>query len=108
MDRFLHLRRRKRTRDGIAEAILMSGQANEQTSAEVTYLVNLIQNKTPVMVKLINDQEVTGWIEYYDKSFIRVTREKEPNRFIYKDQIRYIAELGGAATPSGKKGKSLM
>jgi sRNA-binding regulator protein Hfq len=100
------MRRRRRTRDGIAEAILMTGQANEQTNAEVMYLATLIQNKTPVLVKLLNDQEVSGWIEYYDKSFIRLTRNNEPNLFIYKDQIRYIAEVGGATNQRGRRANS--
>jgi sRNA-binding regulator protein Hfq len=46
------------------------------------------------MVKLVNDEEIFGWIEYYDRSFIRITRDKVPNVFVYKDQIKYIVEHG--------------
>jgi host factor-I protein len=38
---------------------------------------------------------VEGWIEYYDKSMLRLTREKEPNLFIFKHDIVYISEDGG-------------
>ena len=81
-----------RQRDYIAEMILNSSRVEEQTNAEVHYLTRLIQNKIPVIVKLTNDEEVKGWIEYYDKNFIRVTRGSDPNVFIYKDQIKYIVD----------------
>lgn len=81
-----------RPRDYIAEMILKSSRVEEQTNAEVRYLTRLAQNKVPVLVKLTNDEEIRGWIEYYDKTFIRVTRKNEPNVFIYKEQIKYIAE----------------
>ena len=35
-----------------------------------------------------------GWIEYYDQKMIRLTREGEPNLFIYKHDILYISESG--------------
>ena len=44
------------------------------------------------MVKLLNNEEIEGWIEYYDKRFIRVTRNRDANMFIYKHQIKYIRE----------------
>jgi sRNA-binding regulator protein Hfq len=78
--------------DGIAESILQSRQVEEQTNAEVRYLTNLIRNRTSVVVKLVNNEEITGWIEYYDKNFIRVTRNSEPNVFVFKDKIKYIFE----------------
>jgi host factor-I protein len=38
---------------------------------------------------------VSGWIEYYDKNMVRLTREGAPNLFIFKHEIMYIAEQGG-------------
>jgi host factor-I protein len=35
---------------------------------------------------------VHGWVEYYDRNMIRVTRDGKPNLFIYKNQIAYLAE----------------
>jgi host factor-I protein len=35
---------------------------------------------------------VQGWIEYYDKNMVRLTREGAPNLFIFKHDIMYIAE----------------
>ena len=45
-------------------------------------------------VKLAGGEEVTGVIEYYDHSFIRITRQGEPNLFIFKHAIKYVVELG--------------
>ena len=35
---------------------------------------------------------VRGWIEYYDRRMVRLTREGAPNLFIFKHEIAYIAE----------------
>jgi len=40
-------------------------------------------------------QTVSGWIEYYDKHMVRLTREGAPNLFIFKHEIMYIADDGG-------------
>jgi RNA chaperone Hfq len=61
----------------------------------VRYLKHLIETQTPVRVKLSNGEEVSGTIEYYDHSFIRLTRHDGPNLFIYKHDIVYLVE-GGA------------
>lgn len=69
-----------------------SHRAPEQTLQEVQYLKKLIENQTPVCVKLRNNEEVRGFIEYYDTAFIRVTRAKAPNLFIFKHDIKYLYE----------------
>ena len=40
----------------------------------------------------------TGTIEYYDHSFIRLTRKDGPNLFIYKHDIKYLVEGGLSGT----------
>jgi sRNA-binding regulator protein Hfq len=67
-------------------------RAPEQTFEEVRYLKYLIDNGIPVRVKLRDNSEVAGSIEYYDHSFIRLTRHTEPNLFIYKHEIKYLYE----------------
>jgi sRNA-binding regulator protein Hfq len=69
-------------------------RAPEQTFEEVRYLKHLIQSATPVRVRLGNGEEVSGIIEYYDHSFIRLTRMNEPNLFIFKHDILYMIEEG--------------
>lgn len=69
-----------------------STKAPEQTLEEPKYLRSLIEKKTPVWVKLTDNQIVTGTLEYFDIAFVRLTREDAPNLFIYKHDIKYIAE----------------
>ena len=67
----------------------------EETFEEAGLLKALGEKQKPVNVKLMDGQTVTGWIEYYDKAMIRLTREGAPNLFIFKHQIMYIAEDSG-------------
>ncbi|HWR51108.1 MAG TPA: hypothetical protein VN428_08375 [Bryobacteraceae bacterium] len=69
-----------------------SSRAPEQTFEEVRYIKYLIENEVPVRIRLRNDEVISGTIEYYDHSFIRVTRGKEPNLFIFKHDIKYLYE----------------
>ena len=64
----------------------------EHTGEEVRYLKHLIEDEIPIRVKLSDNNEVSGTIEYYDASFIRVTRRDGPNLFIYKHDIKYLYE----------------
>ena len=66
----------------------------DETFAEAAYLKELGQKRTPVTVKLATGETVRGRIEDYDQKMIRLTREGEPNLFIYKHDILYIAEAG--------------
>jgi host factor-I protein len=69
-------------------------RAPEHTFEESKYLRRLIENATAVRVKLSNNEEVTGVVEYYDASFIRITRNGKPNLFIFKHDIKYLIEEG--------------
>ncbi len=73
----------------------------EDTRQEAEYLKALGEQQTPVVIKLLDGEEVRGWIEYYDRDMVRLTREGAPNLFIYKNEIAYLAEEGPrrAASP---------
>jgi host factor-I protein len=64
----------------------------EETYEEALYLKMIGEKQKSVSVKLMDGEVVKGWIEYYDKGMIRLTREGEPNLFIFKHEIMYIAE----------------
>ena len=68
-------------------------KAPEQTFEEVKYLRHLIEHKVPVRVRLTDNEEVDGVIEFYDAGFVRLTREAAPNLFLYKHDIKYLYEL---------------
>jgi host factor-I protein len=72
---------------------ISQAKAPDQTLEEVNYLKRLIENRVRVRVRLSDNQEVDGIIEFYDTHFIRVTREGEPNLFLYKHDIKYLYEL---------------
>jgi host factor-I protein len=68
----------------------------EDTFEEALYLKMLGEKQKTVSVRLMDGEVVKGWIEYYDKNMIRLTREGEPNLFIFKHEIMYIAEDSSA------------
>ncbi|MGA3187265.1 MAG: hypothetical protein ABSF22_09145 [Bryobacteraceae bacterium] len=68
-------------------------KAPDQTFAEVQYLRHLIDDRVPVRVRLSDNQEVDGVVEFYDANFIRITRTGEPNLFLFKHDIKYLYEL---------------
>jgi host factor-I protein len=66
----------------------------EDTLEEAAYLKLLGEKQKLVSIKLAHGEVVRGWIEYYDKNMVRLTREDGPNLFIFKHEIMYIAEDG--------------
>ncbi len=64
----------------------------DETFEEAAYLKALGEKQKPVSIKLVDGEIVRGWVEYYDRDMIRLTREGAPNLFIFKHDIMYIAE----------------
>ena len=64
----------------------------EETFEEAGYLKSLGEKQKIVSIKLVDGEIVRGWVEYYDRNMIRLTREGAPNLFIFKHEIMYIAE----------------
>lgn len=62
----------------------------EQTNAEEYYYLKQMSNKTSMVVVLVNDEELHGWIEWYDKDVIKLNRKREPNLVIPKHNVRYM------------------
>ena len=67
----------------------------DQTFEEPKYLRQLIETRAAVRVRMVDNQEYEGVIEYYDVNFLRLTREGAPNLFIFKQDIKYVADLNG-------------
>jgi host factor-I protein len=72
----------------------------EDTYEESAYLKVLGEKQKPVTVKLMGGEVVRGWIEYYDRNMIRLTREGAPNLFIFKHEIMWISEDGAQKSAS--------
>ena len=65
---------------------------SESTNKEAAYIEWLSKTRTPVVVKMVDDEEVSGWIEYFDRNIIRLTRDEDSNLFIYKERVKYLYE----------------
>ncbi len=62
----------------------------EQTNAEEFYYLKQMQARTPMVLRLINGDELRGWVEWYDKSAIKFHRHDEPNLLIPKTSILFM------------------
>jgi hypothetical protein len=71
--------------------------ATETTYRETEYIDWLSKNRIPVVIRLLEDEEARGWIEYYDRDVIRLTRSGtgESNLFIFKERVKYLYEDRG-------------
>jgi host factor-I protein len=62
----------------------------EQTNAESFYYLKQMGTKVPMVVVLMDGEELHGWVEWYDKDCIKVHRLNEPNLLVYKHAIKYL------------------
>ncbi|MFQ5791149.1 MAG: hypothetical protein ACE5JI_11830 [Acidobacteriota bacterium] len=62
----------------------------EQTNAESFYYIKQMNNKTPMVLVLLDGEEIHGVIEWYDKSCLKVNRTDKPNLLLMKHHIKYI------------------
>jgi host factor-I protein len=68
-------------------------KAPEQTFEETRYLRRLADSRTRIRIRLLSDEELEGSLEFFDESFLRLTRDGEPNLFIYKHDVKYLWEV---------------
>ncbi|MFN0103140.1 MAG: Sm ribonucleo-like protein [Bryobacteraceae bacterium] len=68
-------------------------KAPETTLREVEYWDDLIARQQNVRVRLMDNQEHTGVVEYFDVDMVRITRTGQPNLFLYKHDIKYVYEV---------------
>lgn len=66
------------------------GAPPEQTNAESFYYLKQMQARTLVVVRLVDGEELRGWIEWYDKDAIKLNREDAPNLLLQKRAIKYL------------------
>lgn len=77
-------------REGGSRAVRRKQSPPEQTNAEEFYYLKQMAARTPMVLILVNDEELRGWIEWYDKAVIKLNRNEGPNLVIRKDSIRYL------------------
>ncbi len=64
----------------------------EDTFQEVRYLKQLKEKQADVAVTTWEGDEFVGRVEYYDRAFLRLTRDNAPNVFVFKKDIKYLRE----------------
>lgn len=64
----------------------------DETGQEAAFLKYLVEAHKDVKIKMLDGEEFSGWIEYYDQNMIRLTRQGAPNLFIFKHRILYVSE----------------
>jgi host factor-I protein len=69
-------------------------KAPEYTLKEAEYLKHLAGSRILVRVRMCDNEEFEGYVEFFDANFIRLTRDDEPNLFLYKQDVKYLVELG--------------
>ena len=62
----------------------------ETTNAENFYYLKQMNAKTPMVIVMNDGETIRGWIEWYDKSCLKVNREGAPNLLINKHCIKYL------------------
>ena len=62
----------------------------EITNAENYYYLKQMSSRTPMVIVMTDGEEIRGWIEWYDKSCLKVNREGAPNLLVQKHCIKYL------------------
>ena len=77
-------------KDAAPRSLRRKSSPPEQTNAEEFYYLKQMAAKTPMVVVLVDGEELHGWIEWYDKSAIKFNRHDGPNLLLPKHSIRYM------------------
>jgi len=73
----------------------------ELTHAENFYWVKQMQGRTPMVVVLDSGEELHGYIEWYDRDCIKLTRTGAPNLMVFKRFIKYVYKDGEESSQGG-------
>ena len=77
-------------RDPSTSRGVRKGAPPDQTNAESFYYLKQMQARTPMVVRLVDGEELRGWIEWYDKDALKLNRETAPNLLLQKHAIKYL------------------
>jgi len=62
----------------------------EATSAESFYYLKQMNARTPMVIVLLDGEKIHGWIEWYDKTCLKLNRDGAPNLVVQKQFIKYL------------------
>ena len=61
-----------------------------ETNAEIFYYKKQMDAHTPMVIVLVDGEEVEGTIEWYDRSALKINRRGQPNIMLLKHNIKYM------------------
>jgi hypothetical protein len=61
-----------------------------ETNAELFYYKKQIDSHTPMIIVLLDGEEIEGTIEWYDRGALKVNRKDAPNLLLLKRNIKYM------------------
>jgi host factor-I protein len=61
-----------------------------ETNAEIFYYKKQMDAHTPMVILLVDGEEVEGTIEWYDRSALKINRRGKPNIMLLKHNIKYM------------------
>jgi hypothetical protein len=61
-----------------------------ETNAEIFYYKKQIDAHTPMIIVLLDGEEIEGTIEWYDRGALKVNRKAAPNLLVLKRNIKYM------------------
>ena len=61
-----------------------------ETNAEIFYYKKQMDAHTPMIIVLMDGEEVEGTIEWYDRSALKINRRGAPNIMLLKHNIKYM------------------
>jgi hypothetical protein len=61
-----------------------------ETNAELFYYKKQIDAHTPMVIVLMDGEEIEGTIEWYDRGALKVNRKSAPNLLLLKRNVKYM------------------
>ncbi|MDQ2936309.1 MAG: hypothetical protein M3R67_02250 [Acidobacteriota bacterium] len=61
-----------------------------ETNAELFYYKKQIDAHTPMVLVLLDGEEIEGTIEWYDRGALKVNRKSAPNLLLLKRNVKYM------------------
>jgi sRNA-binding regulator protein Hfq len=61
-----------------------------KTHAENYYYLKQMNNKTPMLIELVNDEIIEGYIGWYDQYCIKVKKHDGTKIILFKHFIKYL------------------
>lgn len=61
-----------------------------ETHAEIYYYKKQIDAHTPMVIVLMDGEEIEGTIEWYDRGALKINRRSAPNLLVLKRHVKYM------------------